>query len=283
MAVSPDNNTLLIASGYPYAPVVENSNNMTLRGTLPYVKGYPSSVSFSQGGKVAFATDGLSYVYRYNMTTRQMMGTYNLANDGRMVRGVPNGSKAFVLSSDVYGGNKGLEAIGVTPPTWPIGSRITISNLTFSSVTIAWTPASDVVPIEEYELSAGNIHLATVPGTTLSYTASNLQPGAVYPIRVEASDGTFRTINGPTIIVITPSPPQSRPPSILSQLTAALLVLLPVLLGVVNEIRNVSPYPLLGYSVLASVSSLLVIRRDSRHDIHERRGRVDRLRTNAAK
>jgi YVTN family beta-propeller protein len=282
MAVSPDNNTLLIASGYPYGPVVENSNNMTLRRTLPYVKGYPSSVSFSQGGKVAFATDGLSYVYRYNMTTYQLIGTYNLANGGRIVRGAPNGSKAFVLSSDVYGGDKGLEVIGITPPTWPIGSRITVSNLTFSSVTIVWTPASDVVPIEEYDLSAGNIHLATVPGTTLSYKVSSLQPGAVYPISVEASDGTFRTVNGPYIMVITPSLPQSRPPSILSQLVASLPLLLSVFLGSVNAIRSLSPYPLLAYAVLASVASVLVIRKDSRREIHDRSRKFNRPPTNPA-
>jgi DNA-binding beta-propeller fold protein YncE len=287
MAVSPDNITLLIASGYPYRVVVENTNNWTQRGTLPYVGGYPSSVSFSQDGKVAFATDGLSHVYRYNMTTFQLLATYKLTNDGRMVRGVPNGSKAFVLTSDVYGGSNGLEAIGVTPPTWPNGSRVTVSNLTPSSVTIAWTPASDVVPVEDYDLSAGNIHLATVPGTTLSYTISNLQPGAVYPISVEATDGTFWTVNGPSITVITPSQPQSRPPSILSLLIIALPVLLgfasEVLLGFVSEVKNLGPYPPVAYGVLASLASILVTWRDSQHNIQERQTKANLPQPDAAK
>jgi hypothetical protein len=76
-----------------------------------------------------------------------------------------------------------------TPPSAPAGLHATATGPT--SVSLAWTAATDNVGVTAYVVSAGGTAVATVTGT--SATVTNLSPGTAYTFTVTARDAAGNT------------------------------------------------------------------------------------------
>ena len=72
----------------------------------------------------------------------------------------------------------------VEPPTAP--SNVTVSSATSSSVTLAWSPATDNVGVSEYRIYRGGSRVSSVTGP--GGTVSGLTCGTSYTVRVDAAD-----------------------------------------------------------------------------------------------
>src|SRR5438093_3070361 len=82
-------------------------------------------------------------------------------------------------------------------PTWPVGSRLTSSNVTPDSLTLQWTSVIGAVKYRLYEFPR---LIANVSST--SFTVYGLTLGATYSFKVEAGDGWSNfTTNGPGLTV----------------------------------------------------------------------------------
>jgi chitodextrinase len=93
-----------------------------------------------------------------------------------------------------------------TPPSWPSGSILTISNVNFTSLTLTWTAARGPSGVAYYRILKGATVIATVSGNVTSYRVTGLTPGNSYEFQVQAVDssgnisskGLFQTGTTPT-------------------------------------------------------------------------------------
>jgi hypothetical protein len=75
-----------------------------------------------------------------------------------------------------------------TPPTVPGNLRISGAPTT-SSITVVWNASTDTeTGLAGYEVSVDSGAFVSLPNTTLSYSAINLQPSTTHTIRVRAKD-----------------------------------------------------------------------------------------------
>jgi fibronectin type 3 domain-containing protein len=82
-------------------------------------------------------------------------------------------------------------ASDASPPTPPGNLAATATGPT--TIALSWQPATDNVGVTSYTVYRNNTPVATVSGTTTSYTDSGLVPGTSYSYTVTASDGTGNT------------------------------------------------------------------------------------------
>jgi hypothetical protein len=75
-----------------------------------------------------------------------------------------------------------------TPPSWPDGSALVVTNLTSTSCTLSWPMAVDDVLVVSYRVYAGDALLAATPGDITSIQLDGLVSGSPYNFRVEAMD-----------------------------------------------------------------------------------------------
>lgn len=73
-----------------------------------------------------------------------------------------------------------------TAPTAP--TSLAASSITSSSATLSWTAATDNVGVTGYEIYRNGYLIATVSGSTTSYSAVNLNAAAPYSFYVKAKD-----------------------------------------------------------------------------------------------
>ncbi|WP_028593131.1 FG-GAP-like repeat-containing protein [Paenibacillus assamensis] len=76
-------------------------------------------------------------------------------------------------------------------PTWPVGAKLTVSDVTYRSFTISWPNAIDLDGIASYEIIERDGALApvTVAGNVNTYTwSSGLTSGKSYRLQVRAKD-----------------------------------------------------------------------------------------------
>ncbi|WP_282943295.1 fibronectin type III domain-containing protein [Paenibacillus sp. RC67] len=90
-------------------------------------------------------------------------------------------------------------------PVWPVGSTLTLSEESNTSVKLTWTPATDNTAITNYRVIAeGKVITNSVAGTTNTYTVTGLSPGLTYTFKVEAMDATGNwTATGPSAPTLT--------------------------------------------------------------------------------
>ncbi len=101
-----------------------------------------------------------------------------------------------------------------TPPFWPAGSQATVSNLSFYSATVSWTPALDDTKVTGYQLYENGTSLARLSGSQRTYKVTGLVPGSVYLFQVQANDtASLKTDNGPSTMVIAPRTLPAPPPA----------------------------------------------------------------------
>jgi len=90
------------------------------------------------------------------------------------------------------------------PPTWPIGSSLTSSNVTQNSLTLTWTPATDDVGVVSYAVYQGTTQFGTVGSSVYTYNVTGLSAGTDYAFAVQAGDAAGnRSTDGPTTTVTT--------------------------------------------------------------------------------
>src|SRR6185369_321821 len=100
-----------------------------------------------------------------------------------------------------------------TPPGVP--GTPTLVGATPSSVTIAWTAATDNVGVTGYDIYHDGQLCASVDGNTLTGTCTGLSPKTPYGFYVNARDaaGNVSQPSG-TLSVTTPSSDDHTPPSV---------------------------------------------------------------------
>ena len=100
-----------------------------------------------------------------------------------------------------------------TPPSWT-DATLEASDLTDTSVTLAWSGASDDTAVIAYRIFRGDEPIAEVTSETTSYSDTGLTPETVYLFAVQAGDaaGNWST-GGPTADVTTLATPDTAPPS----------------------------------------------------------------------
>jgi glucose/arabinose dehydrogenase len=107
----------------------------------------------------------------------------------------------------VYGGN------GDTTPPSPPGTP-TLTSDTSSSITVAWTAATDNVGVTAYEVFHDGQLCEQVSGTTLTGTCENLNPKTQYALYIVALDAAGNTSQpSGTLTVTTPSSSDNTPPT----------------------------------------------------------------------
>ncbi|MFD2612284.1 discoidin domain-containing protein [Paenibacillus gansuensis] len=85
------------------------------------------------------------------------------------------------------------------PPSWPEGTRLTVTNYGKDFAQLTWTPAADNQAVTEYQVYANDALLGTVTGSTY-YTAQGLTPSSVYTFRIEARDAAgLSSTGGPAV------------------------------------------------------------------------------------
>ncbi|WP_173215629.1 S-layer homology domain-containing protein [Paenibacillus alba] len=91
------------------------------------------------------------------------------------------------ISTSIYV-TVGAGAVDGLVPTWNYGSSLTSSSATDSSVTLAWTAATDNVGVTSYRIYNGSNLLTTVSGSELTTNLTSLTQGETYHFKVEAGD-----------------------------------------------------------------------------------------------
>ncbi|MEC0225887.1 alpha/beta hydrolase fold domain-containing protein [Paenibacillus alba] len=83
-----------------------------------------------------------------------------------------------------------------TPPSWPSGSHLAVSNLGTDFINLYWPAAVDNKKVTQYRVYQNNTLLAALKGST-SYNAVGLSPGAAYTFSVEAVDAAGNISSSP--------------------------------------------------------------------------------------
>ncbi len=103
-------------------------------------------------------------------------------------------------------------------PSWPVGSRLTASNIGETTLTLTWTEAVDD-DLTAYRIYQGSDLLDTVSEDTLTYDVTGLNPTESYKFKVEAGDVDENwTTDGPSLRIgtVDTSPPTWPPGSSLT-------------------------------------------------------------------
>ena len=166
---------------------VFDTNTNTQIKIIP-VGSNPLGISTTPDGTQIFvANSGSNTVSVINTTSDTVTNTLNVGID-------PRGYGKFI------GG-------GLDSSPWWTAAPITVTNLTPTSATLSWSPATDGEGVLSYNVyEVGNpIPIATVDGSTLVHFATGLTPGSSYQYKVEAADGNGNwSTDGPTGTVNTP-------------------------------------------------------------------------------
>jgi hypothetical protein len=105
----------------------------------------------------------------------------------------------------------GVAAADTQAPTAPADLRV--QDLSFTSVTLAWTPSADDSGWVTYEVEAAALprSIVRVGSTTPGKTVSGLLPGLTYTVSVVAVDGS-RNTSAPASVQVT-TPVDDAPPT----------------------------------------------------------------------
>jgi parallel beta-helix repeat protein len=99
------------------------------------------------------------------------------------------------------------------PPQWPLGSTLSLTRVSSTSVLLEWSSASDDTWVSKYLISENGTVIAGVQGNVLSYTLTGLSPGATYAFKIKASDpGNLTSSDGPSSTITLPASNQNPNP-----------------------------------------------------------------------
>jgi alpha-tubulin suppressor-like RCC1 family protein len=87
-------------------------------------------------------------------------------------------------------------------PTWPAGSKLTVTNISTDNVDLSWSAADDNVEVTGYKVFNGSVLLAET--TAWQWHLSGLAPDSAYLLHVEAKDKPGNTsTTGPAAVIRT--------------------------------------------------------------------------------
>ncbi|MGG3280515.1 S-layer homology domain-containing protein [Paenibacillus solani] len=186
-------------------------------------------------GQVALSWNSVSGAGGYKVFVSETSGLYGkeVATVGSSVyeyevTGLTNGVTYFFVIKAVSqsGDSRASNEVSATPqelaaeaPAWPEGSRLTISDITESSLKLIWPAAQDDAGVLGYRLyvhgekkvdQASSKYEYSVTDDVYSYTIAGLAPGTSYPITVKAYDAANNESNpglSKTARTLPPSPP----------------------------------------------------------------------------
>ncbi|MGF7030980.1 chitodextrinase [Paenibacillus mucilaginosus] len=75
-----------------------------------------------------------------------------------------------------------------TAPVWPANAALSVTDITYSSASLAWTPAVDDLGVASYRLYLNGELLQTVSGQVYAYAVTGLNPDTKYTFRITAQD-----------------------------------------------------------------------------------------------
>jgi chitodextrinase len=166
---------------------------------------YKNSVFSGTASGTAYTLTGLtpSTVYAVSVKARDSAG--NLSNASTTLQATT------------------LASVDTQAPTVPGG--LTSSNLSHNGVTISWTPSTDNVGVDAYEVTM-NTTVLTSNLTTTTYTATGLSASTPYAFKVRAKDvaGNWSAYSS-VLNITTPSAPDTQAPiaSVTSPTSGAVL------------------------------------------------------------
>lgn len=132
-----------------------------LRGT--------TQVATVSGSTLSYTVTGLTANTGYSFTVQALDAAGNVSASSNAVSATTSGSTGDTQA-----------------PTAPTNLRTT--GVTSSSISLAWNASSDNVGVTGYRILRGTTTVATVSGTTLSYTVTGLASGTSYTFTVQSLD-----------------------------------------------------------------------------------------------
>ncbi|MDX6758470.1 MULTISPECIES: glycoside hydrolase family 18 chitinase [Streptomyces] len=170
-------------SGFEGKWVVKNTGTTTLSSwTVEW--DYPAGTSVTSAWDATVTSSGTHWTAKnvgWNGTLAPgATASFGFNGSGS---GAPSGCKINGASCD--GGTQP----GDNPPTAP--GAPSASNVADTSLTLAWTPATDDKGVKNYDVYRGSAKIATVTGT--SYADSGLTKGTTYTYSVTARDTADQT------------------------------------------------------------------------------------------
>jgi Tol biopolymer transport system component len=90
------------------------------------------------------------------------------------------------------------------PPTWGDGASLEAENISYTSLDLSWSEASDNEGVTQYRIYKDDEELATVGADPRQYEVTGLEMGTEYKFSVEAGDAAENwSSGGPTVTVTT--------------------------------------------------------------------------------
>ena len=191
-------NSSLTVSGVTYTGLTLNWNvaptdNVQLNG----YRIYQNNIMIGTAGKnrTNYSVTGLTQGTTYNFQVQAGDSSNNWTTDG------PSTTVTTLTSTDT------------SAPTWQGNSSLTVSGVTYSGLTLNWTPAADNVAVTGYKVYQGTTLLQSVSAATYSYSVTGLTEGTPYTFQVQAGDAVNNwSTDGPGASVTTlPSTDTSAP------------------------------------------------------------------------
>jgi putative cell wall-binding protein/fibronectin type 3 domain-containing protein len=105
------------------------------------------------------------------------------------------------------GPSRAVTTADAVAPTWPAGAAVTVTERTYTSVTITWPAATDdsgAVASYRIHANGGAAPVLTVGGDRTTATVTGLTPGTSYTFTVQARDAAGNTsLDGPSVATST--------------------------------------------------------------------------------
>ena len=172
----------------------------------------PSWGARSQTVAISGSTDGSAF----STLVAAAAYTFDPTSANAVTLAVPSGSARFVRATisantgwpagqlaefEIYSNGSGG---GNQPPSAP--GALTATAHTSSSVSLSWTAATDDVGVTGYQVRQAGTVIATVGGSTLTYTVTGLTPATAYAFTVTAGDANGAVSPPSNAVTVTTDP-----------------------------------------------------------------------------
>jgi hypothetical protein len=174
-------------------------------------------------GVTAVSTDATSIVLKWAApTSGPRVDRYVIRRGGTEVGSVPGNRTSYVDNGLRPGVGYTYEIVAVSgsnrsPASDPVfkmtatpsPTDLKASVVTFTAVTLQWSPPPNSPAPDLYQINANGASLGTVPGARTSYRATDLNPGTAYRFQVVAVWGQQQSEPTPALLATTRALPLS--------------------------------------------------------------------------
>ncbi|MFK5959610.1 MAG: GEVED domain-containing protein [Lutibacter sp.] len=200
---------------------IGNSTTITITPTWTgtvYSEGYSVWIDYNKNG--SFTDAGEQVWSKATSKTTPVSGTFTVPTSAisgtttmrvsMKYNGVPTACETFSYGEvEDYS----IVLIGSTPDTQvPTAPTLTSSNITTTTVDLAWSGATDNVAVTGYDIYKNGTLLTSV--TSISYQATGLTDSTTYNFTVRAKDAAGNSsVDSNTATIITLTPPDTQAPT----------------------------------------------------------------------